>query len=225
MREHLDSITSRRLQKLLDSADPNNNNNNNNNNNPSPADDSETVLTLSTLRFTISHAARRTGPTFHAVRAAFEAALSTTENPHSSFVEDITAHRYIYTSPPTTHTPDLWLQYLRLVARHAERELLRRDLGKPTKKKSSTKGGKDDRSKIREVKEVKEAKEVFYRAVAACPWVKEVYMAAFEEPLVGWMERGELKGVGEWIVKRGMRVCGDFEAMGVWDSRMGGEGR
>ncbi|EGS17708.1 uncharacterized protein CTHT_0070500 [Thermochaetoides thermophila DSM 1495] len=143
VREHLDSITSRRLHKLLDSAEPNNNT-------PDQAlgDDSDTALTLQTLRFTISHAARRPGPTFHAVRAAFEAALSTTEDPHSSFVEDITAHQYIYTSPPPIHTPDLWLQYLRLVARHAEQELRRRNLscksrhGKSNTKEDKRKGGR-----------------------------------------------------------------------------------
>ena len=52
------------------------------------------------------------------------------------------------------------------------------------------------------------AKTVFYRAVRAVPWAKEVYMLAFEE-LKGVMGEEELKGLVEWMVDgRGLRVFG-----------------
>ncbi|MCJ1402120.1 hypothetical protein MMC11_005339 [Xylographa trunciseda] len=49
------------------------------------------------------------------------------------------------------------------------------------------------------------ARAVFYRAVRACPWVKELYLLAFER----FGEKasvGELKGVYEMVVERELRV-------------------
>ncbi|MCJ1379477.1 hypothetical protein MMC17_002578 [Xylographa soralifera] len=52
---------------------------------------------------------------------------------------------------------------------------------------------------------VQRARAVFYRAVRACPWVKELYLLAFE-----WLGKGisvgELKGVYEMVVERELRV-------------------
>ena len=52
------------------------------------------------------------------------------------------------------------------------------------------------------------AKTVFYRAMQAVPWAKDVYMMAFEE-LKGVMRQEELKGLVEWMVDgRALRVFG-----------------
>ncbi|MCJ1284860.1 hypothetical protein MMC26_004197 [Xylographa opegraphella] len=49
------------------------------------------------------------------------------------------------------------------------------------------------------------ARAVFYRAIRACPWVKELYLLAFERLGQG-MSVGELKGVYEMVVERELRV-------------------
>ncbi|MCJ1435689.1 hypothetical protein MMC27_005064 [Xylographa pallens] len=49
------------------------------------------------------------------------------------------------------------------------------------------------------------ARAVFYRAVRACPWAKELYLLAFER-LGKEMSIGELKGVYEMVVERELRV-------------------
>ncbi|KAL2129108.1 hypothetical protein VTI74DRAFT_8209 [Chaetomium olivicolor] len=55
------------------------------------------------------------------------------------------------------------------------------------------------------------AKEVFYRAIAACPWAKEVYMLAFEPGMKGVLGREELRAVHETLVAKGLRVGVDLE--------------
>ena len=49
------------------------------------------------------------------------------------------------------------------------------------------------------------ATAIFYRAVRACPWVKELYLLAFER-LGKEMSVGELRGVYEMVVERDLRV-------------------
>ncbi|EGO57816.1 hypothetical protein NEUTE1DRAFT_81745 [Neurospora tetrasperma FGSC 2508] len=73
---------------------------------------------------------------------------------------------------------------------------------------------------------LKALKDVFYRAVAACPWSKKLYMAAFPagstaepgEPgegggsaLVKALSSGELRAVFGTMVAKGLRVHVDFE--------------
>ena len=53
--------------------------------------------------------------------------------------------------------------------------------------------------------ELQRARAVFYRAVRACPWVKELYLLAFEQ-LGKEMSIAELKGVYEMVVDRELRV-------------------
>ncbi|KAK4038464.1 NRDE-2, necessary for RNA interference-domain-containing protein [Parachaetomium inaequale] len=52
------------------------------------------------------------------------------------------------------------------------------------------------------------AKEVFYRAVGACPWAKEVYMEGFGVP---GLSAAELRAVGETVAAKGLRVHVDLE--------------
>ncbi|KAL8927299.1 MAG: hypothetical protein Q9208_002476 [Pyrenodesmia sp. 3 TL-2023] len=58
--------------------------------------------------------------------------------------------------------------------------------------------------------DMKRARDVFYRAVRACPWVKELYMLAFEK-LAGeegevMMGEGGLRGVRDMMVEREVRI-------------------
>ncbi|KAK1750735.1 NRDE-2, necessary for RNA interference-domain-containing protein [Echria macrotheca] len=64
------------------------------------------------------------------------------------------------------------------------------------------------------------AKEVFYRAIAACPLVKEVYMQAFGTLLVGDFGSADLRGVYGTMVGKGVRVRVDLE---VWEGRWKGK--
>ena len=49
------------------------------------------------------------------------------------------------------------------------------------------------------------AKAVYWRAVRACPWVKELYLLAFEYLREG-MGDEELRGVYEMMEEKGLRV-------------------
>ncbi|KAL8694949.1 MAG: hypothetical protein Q9218_000520 [Villophora microphyllina] len=52
----------------------------------------------------------------------------------------------------------------------------------------------------------KRAKEVFWRAVGACPWAKEIYMLAFEYFREDGMDEGELRSVYDLMVRRELRI-------------------
>ncbi|KAK4165420.1 NRDE-2, necessary for RNA interference-domain-containing protein [Cladorrhinum sp. PSN259] len=67
---------------------------------------------------------------------------------------------------------------------------------------------KQSRGKQRE-KERSKAKEVFYRAVAACPWAKEVYMEGFHEEL--GLSGEELRAVVDTMVGKGLRIFVDLD--------------
>ena len=53
--------------------------------------------------------------------------------------------------------------------------------------------------------ELQRAKDVFFRAVRACPWVKELYMLPFRylRDVMGWEE---LKGCYEMMVEKELRI-------------------
>ncbi|KAH8895176.1 DUF1740-domain-containing protein [Thozetella sp. PMI_491] len=66
------------------------------------------------------------------------------------------------------------------------------------------------------------AKDVFHRALAACPWSKELYMEAFGT-LVGEMSSPELRAVFNTISSKGLRVHVDLEEfVKRWKERQGG---
>lgn len=54
------------------------------------------------------------------------------------------------------------------------------------------------------------AKEVYYRALGACPWSKEVAMEAFTT-LLRVMESSELRDVWNTMTTKGLRICVDHE--------------
>lgn len=63
--------------------------------------------------------------------------------------------------------------------------------------------------------EMHRAKGVFYRAISACPWAKELYLLAFEY-LRDTLSLRDLRGVYEAMVEKGLRVHVSLEEM--WES-------
>lgn len=86
------------------------------------------------------------------------------------------------------------MAYLRFCCRAFKKEVEGKGKRKMAKQTGSTK-----------------AKEVFYRSVAACPWAKELYMEAFREWLNGEFSEGELRGIFQTTVTKGLRVHVDLE--------------
>jgi hypothetical protein len=68
-------------------------------------------------------------------------------------------------------------------------------------------------------------KEVFYRAIAACPSSKRLYMEAFTT-LIRDMSSSELKAVFSTLVSKGLRVHVDLDDfIGKWQARQEVVGR
>ncbi|KAL2038659.1 hypothetical protein N7G274_008707 [Stereocaulon virgatum] len=61
--------------------------------------------------------------------------------------------------------------------------------------------------------EIAKAKAVFWRGVRACPWVKDMYLLAFEY-LREEMDDGDLRGVYELMEEKGIRIHVAFEDEG-----------
>jgi hypothetical protein len=55
------------------------------------------------------------------------------------------------------------------------------------------------------------AKEVWYRALKACPWSKQLYLTGFENLGVGEMEFGELRSTWRVMGEKELRVHVDLE--------------
>lgn len=53
--------------------------------------------------------------------------------------------------------------------------------------------------------DLQKAKMVFYRAVRACPWFKELYLLAFQY-LRGVTPLAEARGIYEMIVEKELRI-------------------
>jgi hypothetical protein len=64
------------------------------------------------------------------------------------------------------------------------------------------------------------AKEVFYRAVGACPWAREVYLLGFGGVLRAELGAAELRGVVNTMGEKGLRVHVDLEEF--LEGRQGG---
>ncbi|KAL1837480.1 hypothetical protein VTJ49DRAFT_3741 [Mycothermus thermophilus] len=116
--------------------------------------------------------------TAHSVRTAFEAALRS----HDDNDED-------GMSSAAAASPELWASYLRFMCRQQQQKPHNR----PRAAEATT--------------ATKQLRDLFYRAVGACPWSKEVHMLALAEPaLRAVLSETELRAVGESIVARGLRV-------------------
>ncbi|CAN8097204.1 unnamed protein product [Discula destructiva] len=68
------------------------------------------------------------------------------------------------------------------------------------------------------------AKDVYYRALSACPWSKELAMEAFTT-LLRDMESNELRAVWNTMSSKGLRMCVDLDEFGAeWGKRPGRSG-
>lgn len=152
--------------------------------------ESDVASQLDMHRFAIRYEAGRgvsAGATMmHTAKAAFEAALGINSPCGGELRGNV----------------DLWVCYIRLlhhVYKHAA-------ISGSTS--SSKDKGKDPESNPL----VKNIKDVYYRGIAACPWSKRLYMEAFGEGMIKLMGSGELKGVVNTMVEKGLRVCVEMEA-------------
>lgn len=67
--------------------------------------------------------------------------------------------------------------------------------------------------------EFQRSKQVFYRAVRACPWAKQLYLLAFRH-LGNVMGVGELRGVFETMVEKELRIHVPLDdVFDAWDER------
>ena len=62
---------------------------------------------------------------------------------------------------------------------------------------------------------MKEAKAVLYRSMRACPWVKSLYLLAFEHLrfVHGGMSDSELKGIYHLMGERELRIHVDLDKL------------
>ena len=159
--------------------------------NPSPTHSSSTSSLIPHLFAIQTELSRPSalGSNAHTVRSAFERALS----PLST---SISTSSGIFLRDNTPHAPLLWRKYF-----HFELELGRGNGNSGSSNSGSSSGGGSGGSGG----SAKRAKDVFYRAVAACPWVKEFYLWPFLH-LRDVMSGEELRGVYEMVGERELRV-------------------
>lgn len=139
--------------------------------------------------------------TIHSTKAAFEAAVS-----------DASACRY---------NVDIWVGYIRFLTRvylHHALSLSSSSYSSGTRESDARKKKKKktENDNAQTATALKALKDVFYRAVAACPWSKRLYMEAFKVSegggvLVKELSSGELRAVVGTMAAKGLRVHVDFE--------------
>jgi len=111
-----------------------------------------------------------------------------TGNAHSACA----AFERALSSPVCAHHTGLWISYIRLC--HARKELR----------------GAKDKVKDKDQSTKSKAKDIFYRAIQACPWSKDVFMEAFGT-LVRDMDSTELKSVYSTMCQKGFRIHVDLD--------------
>lgn len=154
-------------------------------------------IPISTYRFAIEYellsgaGLRQPGTaTIHSTKAAFEAAVS-----------DPAACKY---------SVDIWIGYIRFL-RQVYLQALSLSFSGFSAKTGARESGKK-KTDAQTASALKSLKDVFYRAVAACPWSKRLYMEAFSsEALVNELSSGELRAVVGTMVAKGLRVHVDFD--------------
>ncbi|KAJ4421439.1 hypothetical protein N0V85_000200 [Neurospora sp. IMI 360204] len=173
-------------------------------------EDSHTAVPIPTHRFAIEYellsgaGLRPVGTaTIHSTKAAFEAAVS-----------DPSACKY---------NVDIWIGYIRFLTQVYLQALA---LSSGSSAKTGTRESGRKKTDAQAASALKALKDVFYRAVAACPWSKRLYMEVFSvtatgepgEPggggggaLVKELSSGELRAVVGTMVAKGLRVHVDFE--------------
>ncbi|KAK3939945.1 NRDE-2, necessary for RNA interference-domain-containing protein [Diplogelasinospora grovesii] len=133
-------------------------------------------------RFAIAHEATTRG-TVHSTKAAFESAVG---------------------SDACEGNVGLWVEYLRFCAHQIQMQM-------QTTRTQTQKGRDERREKRDDDKVVKMAKDVYYRALAACPWSKQLYLEGFRDSLARECGSAELRGVYHtFAVEKGLRVHVDL---------------
>lgn len=152
-----------------------------------------TVVPISAHRFAIEYELLSGGglfpgttATIHSTKAAFGAALS---------------------SDTCKSNVDIWIGYIRFLTQVYFHAL------SPSSSSARERGGGRKKPDAQVANAAKALKDVFYRAVAACPWSKRLYMEAFcaDGALLRELSSGELRAVVGTMVAKGLRVHVDFE--------------
>ncbi|KAK4216655.1 NRDE-2, necessary for RNA interference-domain-containing protein [Rhypophila decipiens] len=146
----------------------------------------DAAVQLNIHRFSIRYEAARgssAGATMmYPTKAAFEAALGINSNPCGG---------------ERRGNVDLWVCYLRLLQSIYKSAAAAASAPIKGKDKGCPEGGNPL---------VKDVKDVYYRAIASCPWSKRLYMEAFGEGMIKMMASSELRGVVNTMVEKGLRV-------------------
>ncbi|KAK3950662.1 NRDE-2, necessary for RNA interference-domain-containing protein [Pseudoneurospora amorphoporcata] len=133
--------------------------------------------------------------TIHSTKAAFEAAVS-----------DPLACKY---------NVDIWIGYIRFLAQVYLDAISLSSPGSSSSSNTGTRESGKKKTDAQTASALKALKDVFYRAIAACPWSKRLYMEAFSATgLVNELSSGELRAVVGTMVAKGLRVHVDFEGFG-----------
>ncbi|KAK3391684.1 NRDE-2, necessary for RNA interference-domain-containing protein [Sordaria brevicollis] len=149
------------------------------------------TVPISTHRFAIEYELLSGGglrpgtATIHSTKSAFEAALASSDAGKSNV--------------------DIWIGYIRFLIQVYLQAV---SLSSESSAKSSRK-----KTDAHVTNATKALKDVFYRAVAACPWSKWLNVEAFsaEGVLLRELSSGELRAVVGTMVAKGLRVHVDFE--------------
>ena len=161
------------------------------------------------IQFEMARATSAGATMMSSIKAAFEAALG-----------------FNSTCGELRGNIDLWVCYIRLVQSIHKNFTARHEKGDEGK---NGKGKSKDRVMENKYALVEDIKGVFYRAIAACPWSKRLYMEAFGEGLIREMDSAELKGVVRTLEEKGLRVHVDTEGFkgrwNEWRERKGVAGR
>ncbi|KAG0039182.1 hypothetical protein BGZ82_009333 [Podila clonocystis] len=98
-------------------------------------------------------------------------------------------------------SPNLWLIYLELEVRESIRQKSLRVLGQGTKGTSSSSSDKDIDAQFGA-----KIKGLLYRALADCPWYKDLYLFAFESRVRSLFSIDELEALYETMLAKDIRI-------------------
>ncbi|KAG0025726.1 hypothetical protein BGZ81_006946 [Podila clonocystis] len=120
----------------------------------------------------------------HAIRTMLETALESSSKANSF-----------------SSSPNLWLIYLELEVRESIRQKSLRVLGQGTKGTSSSSCDKDIDAEFGA-----KIKGLLYRALADCPWYKDLYLFAFESRVRSLFSIEELEALYETMLAKDIRI-------------------
>lgn len=139
----------------------------------------------------------------HTIRTVLESALDSSSSKANSF----------------SSSPNLWLIYLELEVRESIRQKSLRQLGRGIKSTSSPSGGKDIDTEFGA-----KIKGLLHRALADCPWYKDLYLFAFEPRVRSLFSLEELEALYETMLAKEIRVRQELPERVSRDIEMDQEG-